>query len=85
MRLCEIAGDRWPFLRTAYPNVNLLSLPGHDFLNFVYAFCIERLSSDKIEQWLLDLEELLPWQDTDSEAAIEAESASFMQNLGRGG
>lgn len=38
-----------------------------------------------MEEWLLDLEELLPWQDTDSEAAIEAESASFMNMLGKGG
>ena len=85
MRLCQVAADKWPLLRTAYPSVNLLRLPGHDFLNFVYSFAIERLPSDKMEEWLVYLDELLDWQDTDSEAAIEAESASFMNNLGKGG
>lgn len=85
MHLCQLAADRWPSLRTAYPTVNLLALTGHDFLNFVFQFCMERLPSDKIEEWLADLEELLDWQDTDSDAAIEAESASFMSNLGKGG
>jgi hypothetical protein len=85
VRLCQIAADRWPLLRTAYPSVNLLRLSGHDFLNFVYAYSIERLPSDKMEEWLLEMDELLDWQDTDSEAAIEAESASFMSMVGKGG
>jgi len=47
-------------------------------LNYVYTWAIERVPHDKIEEWLQELEDLLPWEDVDGEAAAEIEGASFM-------
>lgn len=51
----------------------------------VYSWVIERIPGDKLEDWLRDLEDLLPWQDTSSEAAAEIESESFMAMAAKGG
>jgi hypothetical protein len=63
----------------------LLRLRPHRFANLVYAWCLERVSSDTLEQWLLDLEDLLPWQDATSSAAMAAESDSFLARQAKGG
>lgn len=54
-------------------------------MNLVYAWCIERVDPDKLDDWIADLHELLPWQDVDSEAAVNLESESFFQMQARGG
>jgi hypothetical protein len=51
----------------------------------VYSWAIERVAHDKLDEWKADLVELLPWQDADSAAAEEMESASFFAMQGKGG
>lgn len=51
----------------------------------VYAWAIERLPSDKVDDWTAELYDLLPWQDVDSEAAVNLESQSFMDMASKGG
>ncbi|MBC7630404.1 hypothetical protein [Aeromicrobium sp.] len=48
----------------------------------VYAWAIERVEHGKLDEWLTELNDLLEWQDGDSAASEESESASFfnMQN-----
>lgn len=48
-------------------------------MNLVYAWCVKRVAHDKLDEWLAELYDLLPWQeDSDTEAAAQAESDSFM-------
>lgn len=56
----------------------------HRLLNMVYSWAIERVPSDKLDDWLQDLSDLLPWQDADSEAAANMESESFMSMMAKG-
>ena len=87
VRLCDLAADRWAEIDAAYhaSPVPLLRMKPHRFLNMVYSWAVERVPADKFDQWKLDLAELLPWQDVDSEAAINAESESFFASQARGG
>jgi hypothetical protein len=50
----------------------------------VYAWAIERVKPDELEDWINELEDLLPWQDTQSEAAANMESDSFMAMMAKG-
>lgn len=84
VRLCTIAADRWAELDAAYPNVNLVRLRPHRFANFVYAWCIERVDPDGLDDWKAELLDLLPWQDSQSEAAANLESDSFMAMMAKG-
>lgn len=84
-RLCEHTVILWPRLVAAYYQKNLLKCRPHELLNLVYSWVIENYPSDKLEEWHEELTELLPWQDADSEAAIELESASFMAMAGKSG
>lgn len=83
VRLCTIAAERWPEIDAAYYQIRLIREKPHRFLNMVYAWCIERVEHDKLDEWLSDLNELLPWQDVDSEAAIEMESQSFLDMMAK--
>lgn len=85
VRLCTIASERWPELDAAYYQINLLRQTPRRFVGLVYAWCIERVAHDKIEEWERDLRDPLPWQDADSEAAIQAESDSFMAMMAKQG
>jgi hypothetical protein len=51
----------------------------------VYAWAIERVAPDDLDQWHEDLRDLLPWQDTSSEAAVDLESQSFLAMQAKGG
>lgn len=62
-----------------------MRLPPHRLANMVYSWCIERVPHDKLDEWLRDLVDLLPWQDTSSEAAVDIESESFMAMAAKGG
>lgn len=53
-------------------------------MNFVYSWCIERVEHDKLDEWLTDLNDLLPWQDSTSEAAVNLESESFFAMQSKG-
>ncbi len=85
VRLCTIAAERWGELAAAYYQISLLRQKPHQFANLVYAWCIERVAYDKLDDWEADLVDLLPWQDAQSTAAEEIESASFMSMMGKGG
>jgi hypothetical protein len=50
----------------------------------VYAWCIERVDPDKLDDWIMDLNDLLPWQDS-SAAAVDLESQSFLDMQSKGG
>jgi len=79
VRLCIILSERWPEIEAAYhasPRP-LLRLSPPSILNYVYTWCIERVPHDDLDQWLEDLVDLLPWQDSTSAAAEAVESASF--------
>ena len=71
VRLCGIAADRWEEIDAAYYQINLLRVPPYRFVGLVYAWAIERVQHDKMDQWLADLNDLLPWQDGESEATRE--------------
>lgn len=51
----------------------------------VYAWAIERVDPEALDEWLEELTELLPWQSSQSEAAAQMESESFMTMMGKGG
>lgn len=85
VRLCGIAAERWgDITATHLSSGSLLRMPLWKFIAVVYSWCVERVPQDKLEEWLVELNDLLPWQDVDSEAAAELESASFfgMQSKG---
>ena len=60
-------------------------MPPHRYLNMVYAWAIERVKHDELDDWLNELYDLLPWQDTDSETAVNLESDSFLAMAAKGG
>lgn len=78
VRLCWVAADYFGLIEAAHPTLDLLRLPPRKFLNIVYLWVIERIPYDRIAEWQAELVELLPWQDSQSAAAEELESASFM-------
>lgn len=78
VRLCTIAADRWPQIEAAYYQINLLRQPPYRFVNLVYAWAIEHVEADKIEEWEAELIDLLPWQESSGNAGAELESDSFM-------
>lgn len=87
VRLCEIAAIRWGDIDAAYhaSPVPLLKMPPYRLASMVYAWAIERVSPDKVDDWIAELNDLLPWQDTASEAAINIESESFFAMQAQGG
>lgn len=84
VRLCALASERWAELDAAYYQINLLRLPPYRYANMVYAWAVERVPHDKLDDWLTDLHDLLPWQDSQSEAAANLESESFMNMMSKG-
>lgn len=85
VRLCAIAAERWREIAAAYYQTNLVRERPHQFLNLVYSWCIERIEHDKLDDWLNELHDLLPWQDSTSEAAVNLESESFLAMQAKGG
>lgn len=84
VKLLAIASERWAEIDAAYYQIDLIRLPCYRILNMVYSWCIERVPPDKLDEWLAELEELLPWQDVDGAAAEALESASFMDMMAKG-
>jgi hypothetical protein len=85
VRLCGIAADKWALIDAAYYQINLLREKPYRFLNMVYSWCIERVAPEKLDDWIAELHELLPWQDAQGEAGAEIESDSFMNMMSKGG
>jgi hypothetical protein len=50
----------------------------------VYSWCIERVDPESLDDWEAELVDLLPWQDSSSEAAANMESESFMNMMAKG-
>jgi hypothetical protein len=84
VRLCALAAERWAELDAAYYQITLLRQRPHRFLNLVYAWAIERVDPEKLDDWNQELVDLLPWQDSQSEAAASMESESFMNMQAKG-
>lgn len=87
VRLCVLTAERYPEICAEYyhPGYQLLRERPHQLLNLVYAWAIERVEHDKLDDWKAELLELLPWQDDDGDAGAELESASFFAMQGKGG
>jgi hypothetical protein len=51
----------------------------------VYAWALERVPPEKIDEWKRELDDLLPWQTASTEAAAQVESDSFMALLAQQG
>lgn len=86
VKLCALLETRFDEISSAYYQTpNVLALPHWKLIGMVYSWCIERVPEDKLDDWIADLDELLPWQDADSEAAAELESASFFNMQSKGG
>lgn len=79
LRLYAIAAERWAEIDAAYSGVDILRLPIHRFLNYVYAWCVERINPEKLEQWQWELEQPLPGQEKKpTEGQTEDEGQGFM-------
>ena len=85
VRLCWLAADHWPRLDAAYHLIDLRRQRPARFADLVWAWCVNNTASDKIDEWLNELVDLLPWQDVLSEAAVNLESDSFMAMSAKGG
>lgn len=57
----------------------------HRYVGLIYSWAIERVPPDGLEDWEFDLVDLLPWQDSQSEAATEIESQSFFAMMATNG
>lgn len=80
LRLYVIAAERWPEIDGHYAAVDLITFPCHRFLNLVYAWCIERIPSDKREEWEMQLTAALPGREKarPTPSVAEQEGADFM-------
>jgi len=79
LRLYAIGVQRWAEVDAHYYQVDLLTVRIDRYLNFVYAWAIER--AEKPEEWIMHLDDPLPGESPSahvSEAAAEAEGAMFM-------
>lgn len=82
IRLCQITAERFGEITAAYYQIpNLLDLQPWKLLSLVYTWCLERVPSDKLQEWITELNDPLPWQGTDSEAAANAESEAFFRAM----
>lgn len=77
VRLCHTAIAHWPHFDYHLGQVDPLTLPVHRFLNFIYAWLVERIPADDQEQWLGDLDQPLDGSKIVTEAMIEQEATGF--------
>jgi hypothetical protein len=83
LRLYVIAAERWAEIDANYYSIDLISYPPHRFMNLIYGWCVERVQTEKREEWELMLSEPLPGQ---AKAAptplqVDQEAADFMATL----
>lgn len=81
VRLCVIAAARWAEVDAAYASANIIEFPPHRFLNCVYAWTLSRLDPEKVEEWVMTLNDPFPGEQPTAEissADAEAEGAGFM-------
>lgn len=60
-----------------------MTVPPHRFMNFVFAWCVERIEHDKREMWEAQLTEPLPGQARAAPTPFQAEdeAAAFMATM----
>lgn len=79
LRLHGIAAEHWALIDAHYPSVNLIEFPVHRFLDFVYAWLMNRIDPEKMEEVDDMLNRPLPGQERKvTDAMAEDEGASFM-------
>lgn len=79
LRLYSIAAEHWPVIDAAYPSVDLIRFPAYRFLNFVYAWAVERIPQDKLEEWIHMLNQPLPGREAKpTEEELIEDGESFM-------
>lgn len=83
--LCSIAELRWDELDAAYYQINLAAQKPARFVGLVYAWAVANMDNEQREKFDVSLTDLLPWEDAQSDAAVELESASFMQMMANSG
>lgn len=84
MRLAALASSFWPQIEAEYYQIELLSIRPAKLLNLVFAWLIKHTPEDKMDETLMELDDLLPWEDANSAAAEELESASFTAMMAKG-
>ena len=84
VRLCWIASERWDEIESHYhaTTIPLLRLSLSAFAGRVYAWTVNKVPQDKLEEWEQEMTDLLPWQTGTSESAEDIESDSFYANYG---
>lgn len=84
VRLHAVAVERWAELDAAYITVDLVRLPLDRFLNCVYAWCIERIPEERVEEWVFQLNAPFPWEAEKVMAATTTwEDDGFMEAMGQ--
>lgn len=80
VRLYAIAVDNWDVLNGSFPDLNIALLPSHKFLSVVFKWCLDRIEHDKLEGWIVALNEPLPWMMDrgPSPEQLEREGNDFM-------
>ena len=80
-RLYAIGVERWAEVEATYYQEDVLGFRIDKYLNLVYAWCVPRIDPEKLEEWIVALDNPLPWESPSahvSEAAAESEGAMFM-------
>jgi len=63
-----------------------MRLPAYRFLNCVYAWCLQHIHPEKVEEWLFNLNQPLPGHEEEvSDAMAEQEGADFMALMAQQG
>jgi hypothetical protein len=81
LRLYLIAAERWPEIDAAYASVDLMRLPTYRFLNCIWTWCVDRVPSDKREDWITQMNEPLPGRKVKrapTQAELDADADTFM-------
>lgn len=85
VRLCGVLAERYSQIDAHYYQQPILRQRPYRIVGWVYSWAVERVAHDKLDEWLEELHDLLPWQDSTSEAAVNAESESFLNMQAKGG
>lgn len=84
LRLYVIATEHWALIDAEYASVDLIRFPPHRFLNCVWKWCIDRIPSDKLEEWEWSMNQPLPGREKKkAPAPTEADESGFMDLMGK--
>jgi hypothetical protein len=83
LRLYFIASEHWAVIDGENPGIDLIKLPAYRFLNFIYAWSLNRIEPDRREEWIHMLNAPLSGSESEpSEYEVEAEGDMFMAAMG---